>query len=88
MIRIESKDESSWEKKWLVRLIHDLNVEVNNAINDFDNSIYQYQEGWEDDAYNRLIGLQIYLIEMREFMEKLIDENWVLLQDAEITSNI
>ena len=85
---IESEDGTSWEKEWLVRLISYLSIEVNNAINDFDNCIYQYQKGWEDDAYNRLIGLQIYLTELRDIMEKLIDENWILLQDAEIASKI
>lgn len=71
----------------LSSLICDLSDRMDDAAERLERAIYRYQEGWEDDALDVIIGLQSFLKQSAEYIEWLTDEKWVDLGDAEIEAD-
>lgn len=71
----------------LESLIRDLGERIDSTSNRLERAIYRYPEGWEDDAMDVIIGLQIFLRQLLEYVEWLTDGKWVDLSVAEIEAD-
>jgi len=71
----------------LESLIRDLGERIDSAANRLERAIYRYPEGWEDDAMDVIIGLQIFLKQSLEYVEWLTDGKWVDLSFAHIDAD-
>jgi hypothetical protein len=78
------EDEISSE---LESLICDLGERIDNAAKRLERATYRHPEGWEDDALDVIIGLQIYLKQLLEYVEWLTDGKWVDLSFAYIDAD-
>lgn len=84
---MEVDDEDEEYCSELSSLISDLGERINSAADGLERAIYPFREGWEDDALDIIMGLQISLREMLERVEWLTEENWVDLSEAEIEAD-
>jgi hypothetical protein len=71
----------------LESLIRDLGERIDSAVNRLERAIYRYPEGWEDDAMDVIMGLQIFLKQSLENVEWLTDGKWVDLSFAYIDAD-
>jgi hypothetical protein len=84
---VEIDDEEEEYRSELSSLISDLGERINDAADGLERAIYPFREGWEDDALDVIMGLQITLRDMLERVEWLTEENWVDLSEAEIEAD-
>ena len=65
-------------------LIDDFSYDLGEAIADLDGILDKYEEGWEDRALDRAIGLKLCLEELLARIEILTGERWVDLREGEL----
>ena len=61
----------------IANLINDFSYDLGEAIVDLDGILDEYEEGWEDRALDRTIGLKLCLEELLARIEILTSERWV-----------
>ncbi len=47
-------------------------------------AVYRYREGWEDEALDVVMGLQVSLKDMLEYVEWMMGEKWVDFNEMEL----
>ncbi len=81
---MESDDEADEYCDELSLLISRLEETIGDAADRLERADYRYQEGWEDEALDVVMGLQVSLRDMLDYVEWLMGEKWVDFEDADI----